>query len=158
MPAGNAVATAPGAGQTQLNLARGRIHLHVTFKRTNFKAGSRRAEFDQMRQELVAPGPVVAVKLAVGRDDNQLWLADLAFARLQLIGQIMAREEVRVTGCIPVERDTAGERSVVEKDRYAASIEQAHAIRFRRINWSRRLPGGEHCVCDAMLSQNIQRL
>src|SRR5215813_7763236 len=129
---------------------------HIAFQRTDFETIFWRSMVDQVIQELLSPGFVVPIEFTVRGDKDQLSLASVELALYEMRGQVACREKIRVTCCIPIERNASRKRRVIEETCDTAAIAQPHQVRFIRINRSDCLPGSQYCISDTVLCQQIQ--
>ena len=93
-----------------------------------------------MCQELIAPGLMVSIQLTICGDKHELRLSCLLFTLDKVTWQVGGSEEIGIAGRIPVKRDAARKRSIIEEDSNAAAAGQAYQVRFCRINRRSSLP------------------
>ena len=132
-PAGSAMTSASGDD------------VEATIRRSGFRG-------DEALQEQVAELLVVAVELAVGRDQGKRRLAAGSGATAEPRGDPLAGEAVGIRRRLGLERDRRRQAGVVEHDDDRAAVADLDPVRPAGVDRRlRRLPRGEDRVADALL-------
>ena len=96
---------------------------------------------------------MVSIQLTICGDNHELRLSCLLFTLDKVTWQVGGSEEIGIAGRIPVKRDAARQRAIIEKDGNAATARQGHQVWLCRINRRSSLPWSKHRIGNAALRQ-----